>query len=189
MKYLVAKIFHLKGQLPQAVEGYRAVKNDFEDAADALEYLTRKELEVPDGTRLFDACTEARGEALPHFCYHPDLSIAGVCRLCQVEVEGMPKLTIACNTIVRDGMVVHTRSQEVLEARSAQREATASLASARETLHLVRDHRETTAGLARHRCLDRRVEREDVGLFGDIVDQFDDVADLLRTFAQTLDAF
>jgi len=76
-----------------------------------------KEIVVPDGTRLFDACTEARGgDQLPHFCYHPDLSIAGVCRLCQVEVEGMPKLTIACNTIVRDGMVVQTRSERVQKA-------------------------------------------------------------------------
>jgi NADH-quinone oxidoreductase subunit G len=74
------------------------------------------ELEVPDGTSLFDACTKARGEALPHFCYHPDLSIAGVCRLCQVEVEGMPKLTIACNTTVRDGMVVFTRNERVEKA-------------------------------------------------------------------------
>jgi NADH-quinone oxidoreductase subunit G len=75
-----------------------------------------KEIEVPDGTSLFNACHEARGEALPHFCYHPDLSIAGVCRLCQVEVEGMPKLTIACNTTVRDGMVVQTRSERVTRA-------------------------------------------------------------------------
>ncbi|MEN8006986.1 MAG: 2Fe-2S iron-sulfur cluster-binding protein [Candidatus Krumholzibacteriota bacterium] len=75
-----------------------------------------KEIEVPDGTSLFDACRDARGEALPHFCYHPDLSIAGVCRLCQVEVEGMPKLTIACNTTVRDGMVVHTRNERVTSA-------------------------------------------------------------------------
>jgi NADH-quinone oxidoreductase subunit G len=75
-----------------------------------------KEIEVPDGTSLFDACGKARGEALPHFCYHPDLSIAGVCRLCQVEIEGMPKLTIACNTTVRDGMVVHTRNERVTKA-------------------------------------------------------------------------
>ncbi|MBE0567506.1 MAG: (2Fe-2S)-binding protein, partial [Krumholzibacteria bacterium] len=75
-----------------------------------------RELEVPNGTRLFDACTLARGEALPHFCYHPDLSVAGVCRLCQVEVEGIPKLTIACNTLVKDGMVVHTRSERVRKA-------------------------------------------------------------------------
>jgi len=72
-----------------------------------------KQVEFPDGTRLFDACSEVRGEPLPHFCYHPDLSIAGVCRLCQVEIEGMPKLTIACNTTVRDDMVVHTNSDKV----------------------------------------------------------------------------
>jgi NADH-quinone oxidoreductase subunit G len=75
-----------------------------------------RELEFAAGTSLFDACREARGEALPHFCYHPDLSVAGVCRLCQVEVEGMPKLTIACNTAVREGMVVHTRSEKVRRA-------------------------------------------------------------------------
>jgi len=78
-----------------------------------------RELEFPEGTSLFDACREARGEALPHFCYHPDLSVAGVCRLCQVEVEGMPKLTIACNTTVREGMVVHTRSERVKTAAKA----------------------------------------------------------------------
>jgi NADH-quinone oxidoreductase subunit G len=73
-------------------------------------------IEVPNGTRLFDACRLARGEDLPHFCYHPDLSVAGVCRLCQVEIEGLPKLTIACNTTVRDGMVVRTRSPRVQQA-------------------------------------------------------------------------
>jgi NADH-quinone oxidoreductase subunit G len=72
-----------------------------------------REIEAPEGTRLFEACTQARGVALPHFCYHPDLSIAGVCRLCQVEIEGMPKLTIACNTVVKEGMVVHTRTEKV----------------------------------------------------------------------------
>jgi NADH-quinone oxidoreductase subunit G len=76
-----------------------------------------REIEVPDGTRLFDACRLARdGRDLPHFCYHPDLSVAGVCRLCQVEIEGLPKLTIACNTTVRDGMVVHTTTPRVQKA-------------------------------------------------------------------------
>ncbi len=75
-----------------------------------------KEIEVPDGTRLFDACNKARGKPLPHFCYHPDLPVAGVCRLCQVEIEGMPKLVIACNTVVRDEMVVHTRNERVNQA-------------------------------------------------------------------------
>ena len=73
-------------------------------------------LEVPDGTSLFDACTQARGEPLPHFCYHPDLPVAGVCRLCQVEIAGSPKLTIACNTAVKDGMTVLTRGPRIDEA-------------------------------------------------------------------------
>jgi NADH-quinone oxidoreductase subunit G len=54
---------------------------------------------------------------IPHYCWHPKLSIDGSCRLCQVEVEGLPKLQIACNTLVRDGMVIHTRSDRVMEAR------------------------------------------------------------------------
>jgi NADH-quinone oxidoreductase subunit G len=74
-----------------------------------------KQIEVEAGSNLFDACRVARGEDLPHFCYHPGLSIAGVCRMCQVEIEGMPKLQIACNTQVKDGMVVRTRSQRVKE--------------------------------------------------------------------------
>jgi NADH-quinone oxidoreductase subunit G len=75
-----------------------------------------KQLEVALGSNLFEACTLARGELLPHFCYHPGLSIAGVCRMCQVEIEGMPKLQIACNTPVKDGMVVRTRSEKVKTA-------------------------------------------------------------------------
>ena len=75
-----------------------------------------QQIEVADGTRLYDACAQVRGEPLPHFCYHPDLPIAGVCRLCQVEIEGQPKLTIACNTIVSDGMVMHTNSERVRRA-------------------------------------------------------------------------
>ena len=57
-----------------------------------------------------------------------------------------------------------------------------------EALHFVGDDREAAARLAGHRGLDRRVEREDVGLLGDVVDQLDDVADLLRALAQALDA-
>jgi NADH-quinone oxidoreductase subunit G len=74
------------------------------------------EHEFEAGTNLFEAIKEANGEPLPHFCYHPGLSIAGVCRMCQVEIEGAPKLVIACNAEVRDGMVVHTRNERVNRA-------------------------------------------------------------------------
>ena len=54
---------------------------------------------------------------IPHYCWHPKLPIDGSCRLCQVEVEGIPKLQIACDTRVQDGMVVHTKTQRVQDAR------------------------------------------------------------------------
>ena len=57
------------------------------------------------------------GVDVPHYCWHPKLSIDGSCRLCQVEVEGMPKLQIACDTRVSDGMVVHTTTDRVKSAR------------------------------------------------------------------------
>ena len=53
-----------------------------------------------------------------------------------------------------------------------------------QALHLVGHHREAAPGLAGHRGLDRGVERQDVGLLGDVVDQLDDVADLLRALAR-----
>jgi NADH-quinone oxidoreductase subunit G len=57
------------------------------------------------------------GIEIPHYCYHPKLSIDGSCRMCQVKIERVPKLAIACNTWITDGMVVDTRSAEVAEAR------------------------------------------------------------------------
>jgi NADH-quinone oxidoreductase subunit G len=73
-------------------------------------------IEAPEGTPLLQAMLDA-GIDLPHYCYHPKLSIDGSCRLCQVKIEGMPKLQISCNTQVRDGMVVHTADPEVALAR------------------------------------------------------------------------
>jgi NADH-quinone oxidoreductase subunit G len=73
-------------------------------------------IEAPEGTPLLQAMLDA-GLDLPHYCYHPKLSIDGSCRLCQVKIEGMPKLQISCNTQVREGMVVHTADPEVALAR------------------------------------------------------------------------
>src|SRR5262245_40351900 len=57
------------------------------------------------------------GIEIPHFCYHPKLSIDGSCRMCQVKIERAPKLAIACNTPVAEGMVVDTQVAEVADAR------------------------------------------------------------------------
>jgi NADH-quinone oxidoreductase subunit G len=77
--------------------------------------------EVPEGRTLLQALDDAgvlmNGVDIPHYCWHPKLSIDGSCRLCQVEIEGFPKLQIACNTPVKDGMVVRTRTEAVRRAR------------------------------------------------------------------------
>lgn len=75
-----------------------------------------KDLEVPAGSNLIEVAKQA-GSSVPHYCYHKKLSIAGNCRICLVDIEKTPKLSIACNTKVADGMVVHTNNQKVLEAR------------------------------------------------------------------------
>jgi len=59
------------------------------------------------------------GIEIPHFCWHPKLSVSGNCRMCLVEIEKMPKLAIACSTQVVDGMVVRTKSEKVINAREA----------------------------------------------------------------------
>jgi len=80
-----------------------------------------RELEVQEGRTLLQALDDLgllmNGIDVPHYCWHPKLSIDGSCRLCQVEVEGMPKLQIACNTPAKDGMVVRTDTERVERAR------------------------------------------------------------------------
>jgi NADH-quinone oxidoreductase subunit G len=73
-------------------------------------------IEAREGEPLLQAMLNA-GLDIPHYCYHPKLTIDGSCRLCQVRIEGVPKLQISCNTPVRDGMVVHVTDPEVALAR------------------------------------------------------------------------
>ncbi|MDO8730681.1 MAG: 2Fe-2S iron-sulfur cluster-binding protein, partial [Candidatus Omnitrophota bacterium] len=77
-----------------------------------------KEIEVPAGTPVIQAA-EKLGIFVPRYCYHPGLSIAGNCRICLVEIEKAPKLQIACNTPVAEGMVVRTNSQKVVEGQQS----------------------------------------------------------------------
>jgi NADH dehydrogenase/NADH:ubiquinone oxidoreductase 75 kD subunit (chain G) len=96
-------------------------------------------LEVPAGKTIIEAAYE-NGLQIPHFCWHPALSVAGNCRMCLVEVgfpkrrsDGspeldergepviayLPKLQIACATPVADGMVVRTKSPRAVAAQEA----------------------------------------------------------------------
>jgi len=77
-----------------------------------------REVEVPAGTNLIEAA-KALDVQIPHFCYHAGLSVAGNCRMCLVEIEKAPKLQIACNTPVTEGMAVITTSDKVKKARAA----------------------------------------------------------------------
>lgn len=77
-----------------------------------------REVSVPNETTVIQAA-EKVGIFIPRYCYHPALSIAGNCRICLVEVEKVPKLQIACNTPVTEGMVVHTRNEKAENGRRA----------------------------------------------------------------------
>jgi len=75
-------------------------------------------IEVEDGVTVIEAA-DRLGIEIPHYCWHPGLTIAGNCRMCLVEIEKSPKLQIACNTRVTDGMVVHTKSEKTQTAQKA----------------------------------------------------------------------
>jgi NADH-quinone oxidoreductase subunit G len=75
-----------------------------------------KEIEVPAGTNVLKAALD-NGIHIQHFCWHPDLPVDGNCRTCMIEVEKMPKLQIACNTVISEGMVIHTTSPRAVEAQ------------------------------------------------------------------------
>jgi NADH-quinone oxidoreductase subunit G len=78
-----------------------------------------REIAAIEGEMLHDAARKGDVE-IPVFCYEPKLGEpVGACRMCLVEVEGIPKLQTSCSTPVREGMVVHTRTEQVKEAQSA----------------------------------------------------------------------
>jgi len=83
--------------------------------------INGQSLTVEAGTTILEAA-KTKGIFIPHYCYHPKLSIVGCCRMCLVEIEGQPKLQPACRTPVEEGMVVHTNSPKALRAQRAQLE-------------------------------------------------------------------
>jgi NADH-quinone oxidoreductase subunit G len=73
------------------------------------------------GALVIDLCKQM-GIDIPHYCYHPSLSIAASCRMCLVEVEKLPKLAPSCQLRAQDGMVVQTNTQKIIDHRKAQME-------------------------------------------------------------------
>jgi NADH-quinone oxidoreductase subunit G len=80
-----------------------------------------KPVSAQPGTLLIEAAKRV-GVEIPSFCYYPGLTLQGACRMCLVAVEKMPKLQTACTTVVTNGMVVHTETPEVTNARKAMLE-------------------------------------------------------------------
>ncbi|MCX7833822.1 MAG: 2Fe-2S iron-sulfur cluster-binding protein [Ignavibacteria bacterium] len=77
-----------------------------------------QKLEFKKGETILQVALRS-GIDIPHFCYHPALSIAGNCRICLVEVDNIPKLVIACATLAEKDMVVKTNTPKVIEAQNA----------------------------------------------------------------------
>ncbi|MBN2472961.1 MAG: iron hydrogenase small subunit [Pirellulales bacterium] len=74
------------------------------------------EMSVAAGTTIMEAADQL-GIRIPRLCYHPDLSLAGSCRVCVVEVKGMPYLMASCSVQVWEGMEVRTNSPDIRQAR------------------------------------------------------------------------
>jgi NADH-quinone oxidoreductase subunit G len=78
-----------------------------------------REVQAPEGEMLVDAAKRGDVE-IPVFCYEPKLGQpVGACRMCLVEIEGIPKLQTGCSTPVKDGMVVHTQTERVRDAQNS----------------------------------------------------------------------
>lgn len=80
--------------------------------------LDGKEVEFKPGETIIEAAKNA-GVEIPHFCWHPSLSVSGNCRICLVEVEKAPKGQIACATPAAEGMVAYANSPKAVHMRNA----------------------------------------------------------------------
>jgi formate dehydrogenase alpha subunit len=80
-------------------------------------YIDGIEIEAASGSTILEAARSA-GIRIPTLCYHKQLSPYGGCRVCVVEVEGIPRLVASCTTPVTDMMVVRTDSEQIRKNRS-----------------------------------------------------------------------
>ncbi|GJJ14640.1 NADH dehydrogenase (ubiquinone) 78K chainprecursor, 5-prime end [Clathrus columnatus] len=98
------------------LQGLRSFTSSSSRHADVTLTVDGKEVTVPQGSALIQAC-EAAGSTVPRFCYHDRLAIAGNCRMCLVEVERAPKPVASCAMPAAPGSKVFTNTPKVHEAR------------------------------------------------------------------------
>jgi len=95
---------HVGGDVMQMIGGQVTINIDGQD------------VKVPMGTTVLDAARRI-GVRIPTLCHHPDLCVAGVCRVCVVEVEGQRALQAACAFPITNSMKVKTHTRKVRQAR------------------------------------------------------------------------
>ncbi len=78
--------------------------------------INDQEMEAEKGTLLIDKLLD-EDIHIPHFCYHKALGKDGNCRMCMVEIAGQKRPQIACDTPVKEGMVVSTTSDNIMAVR------------------------------------------------------------------------
>ena len=98
----------------------------------ALILMDGKEIQIENGATVLSAAYR-NGIEIPHYCFHPAMKIVGSCRMCLVEIDGMPKLQTSCSTKIGEAppnrkidgkydMVIHTQSEKVKKTRKTMLE-------------------------------------------------------------------
>ncbi|MEJ2493098.1 MAG: NADH-dependent [FeFe] hydrogenase, group A6 [Ignavibacteriaceae bacterium] len=100
-------------QRPHVIESTHVEKGIGENVS---VFINDKKITVPFGTSILDACRENQIH-VPTLCHHPDLCIAGTCRICVVEVEGMRTLQTSCSFPITAPIKIHTSTPMVRKAR------------------------------------------------------------------------
>jgi NADH dehydrogenase/NADH:ubiquinone oxidoreductase subunit G len=106
------------GRAPVSQQGRNVVTDAAPAAIGALVSATIDgvDVKVPLGTTILDAAKQV-GVKIPTLCYHEDLCIAGLCRICVVEVEGQRTLQAACAYPITAPIIVRTHTRPVRKAR------------------------------------------------------------------------
>ena len=107
---------HSRAPLSQRVRKIAAPSDSTAIGASVSVDIDGRLLKVPMGTTILEAASQA-GIKIPTLCHHPDLCVAGVCRICVVEVEGQRALQASCAYPITSPLTVRTHTRKVRQAR------------------------------------------------------------------------
>jgi len=121
--------------------------------------INGRQIEVKEHTTILEAA-KMNGIHIPTLCYLKELNEVAACRICLVEIEGVDKLMASCNTECEEGMVVHTDTKAVREARRTNLELIFSQHRT-QCLSCVRDGNCSLQEVAKELNMTRPVEEVD----------------------------